>query len=80
MLSYSSDLQTDSGDKKLLIKRVIGVPGDKVTVKNGEVYVNGSKDSQTYTKDRTTKGFVDNVSVPKGKLFCMGSVDRKSVV
>ena len=25
----------------------------------------------TYTKDRTTKSFVNNVSVPEGKLFCM---------
>lgn len=76
---FKSDLQTDSGDKKLLIKRVIGVPGDKVTVKNGEVYVNDSKDSQAYTKDRTTKGFVNNVSVPKGKLFCMGDNREVSI-
>ena len=58
---------------------VIGVPGDKVTVKNGEVYVNDSKDSQAYTKDRTTKGFVNNVSVPEGKLFCMGDNREVSI-
>lgn len=34
-----------------LIKRVIGLPGDKVQVKNGEVFVNGEKAERKYKND-----------------------------
>ena len=69
---FKSNLETQDGTKKLLIKRVIGVPGDTVSIKDGEVYLNGKKAYQGYTKDGTPSGLVDNLKVPEGKLFCMG--------
>jgi signal peptidase I len=39
---------------KLLIKRIIGVPGDKIKIENGVVYRNGTPLSETYTKDDST--------------------------
>src|SRR4030066_2024699 len=33
---------------KLLIKRVIGLPGEKVKISNGNVYINGKKLNETY--------------------------------
>lgn len=74
---FKSNLETKDGSKKLLIKRVIGVPGDTVDIKEGDVYLNGRRDTQAYTKDGTTVGQVDKLKVPKGKLFCMG--DNRSV-
>mgnify|MGYP000854969082 FL=1 len=83
VIVFKSNLETKDGKKKLLIKRVIGVPGDTVDIKDGEVYLNGKKDNQQYTKDGTTTGRIDNMKVPKGKLFCMGdnrtvSIDSRS--
>lgn len=82
VIIFHSDLTTDDGKKKLLIKRVIGVGGDEISIHDGKVYINGKEDMQSYTKDGVTDGEMD-VTVPKGKLFCMGdnrldSVDSRS--
>ncbi len=34
-----------------LIKRLIGLPGEKVKIKNGEVFINGNKIDQSFTTD-----------------------------
>lgn len=59
------------GVKKALVKRVIGVPGDKVVIMNGKVYVNDIELQETYLNDGTTDGEA-NVVVPEGYLFVMG--------
>ncbi|HEY6394327.1 MAG TPA: signal peptidase I [Candidatus Binataceae bacterium] len=66
---------------KDFIKRVIGVPGDKVQVKNGAVLLNGSPMDDPHAhfevspSDRSTVSPRDNfgpVTVPPGKLLMMG--------
>lgn len=55
------------------IKRVIGVAGDKVEIKNDGVYVNGSKTKEftDYTPDYSE--FIGKVyNVPEGKVFVLG--------
>lgn len=60
------------------IKRIIGLPGDKVMVKDGEVYVNGIKLTENYIAAKTNlweNGFSKNgeeITVPDGDLFVMG--------
>ena len=81
--SHSDNLLDKKGKNKLLIKRVIGVPGDTINIADGEVYINGELDDQSYTNDGETNGTVKDLKVPEGKLFCMGdnrfvSVDSRS--
>ena len=52
------------------IKRVIGEPGDVVSARGGDVYVNGLKISEPYLTQRT--GRFPETTVPEGKLFVMG--------
>ncbi len=40
--------KTADGLEMIIIKRVIGVPGDRVTIKHGEVYVNGELLEEPY--------------------------------
>jgi len=40
-----------------LIKRVIGLPGEYVEYKNDELYVNGKKVKEKFTKNSKTKDF-----------------------
>jgi signal peptidase I len=52
------------------IKRVIGLPGDQVEVKNGSVYVNGEKLDESYLTVKTN--YLGMWSIPSGQLFVLG--------
>ena len=62
----------EKDDDRLYIKRVIGIPGDTIDIRDGDVYVNGKKQNQSYTLDKYTPGKVRNLKIPKGKIFAMG--------
>ena len=62
----------DTGDKKLLVKRVIAIGGDTISISGGLVYVNGEPLDEPYLKDGYTNGSMAEVTVPEGSLFCMG--------
>ncbi|WP_317273715.1 MULTISPECIES: signal peptidase I [Clostridium] len=61
---YSEELQED------LIKRLIGLPGDKIEIINGVVYVNGEKLVEDYIG--TEDNFNGVYEVPEGKFFFLG--------
>ena len=75
---FASELETVSGRNKYLIKRVIGVPGDKIYIANGIVYVNGAALEESYTKDGYTASDMYEITVPEGALFCMGDNRQNS--
>jgi len=79
VIVFHSDLLTESGQKKLLIKRVIGLPGDQIDIHNGKVYINGKLQLENYIKEQYTIGSIDGLVVPKGKLFCMGDNREVSI-
>lgn len=57
------------------IKRVIGLPGDVVEVKDGGVYVNGTRLDEPYVYDGQPTVASDETArwvVPAGELFVMG--------
>lgn len=52
------------------IKRIIGLPGDKVSIYDGKVYVNDQLMVEPYIASSTRQG--GEWSVPAGSLFVMG--------
>jgi signal peptidase I len=58
---------------KSFIKRVLGVPGDAVEIRDGSVYVNGAKIKEPYLKPefRDYRSF-HKVIVPPGEYFVLG--------
>ena len=52
------------------IKRVIGEPGDVISARNGDVYVNDVRISEPYLHERTAR--FPETTVPEGELFVMG--------
>lgn len=55
-----------------LIKRVIALPGDRITVRNGTVTVNGEQLDEPYVKEAVWSGYNVQMTVPEGKIFLMG--------
>lgn len=59
-------------EKSIYIKRIIGIPGDKVKIDDGKVYINGKQLNEPYLKEGTvTEGHVDIV-VPPEEVFVLG--------
>ncbi|NLO40361.1 MAG: signal peptidase I [Ruminiclostridium sp.] len=54
-----------------MIKRVIAVGGDELTIKGGYVYVNGEKMEEQYIKTLTPNEIVTEI-VPEGYVYVMG--------
>ncbi len=53
------------------IKRIIALPGDTIEVKNGVVYVNGSKLDEPYIKEPPTYNFQQK-KIPENEYFVLG--------
>lgn len=73
------------------IKRVIGLPGDRIEYKNDILYINGKAYKEPYldkykkavadgplTEDFTLKDYIGRDTVPKGQIFVMGDNRRYS--
>jgi len=61
-----------------LVKRVIGVPGDEIEIKDGFVYVNGQKLDEPYLEVPTSaKSLNYPLIIEEGNYFCLG--DNRTV-
>ena len=58
--------------KTEFVKRVVGLPGDELESRNGNVYVNGSLLVEPYLPAGVRTTNLGPVRVPKGTLFVMG--------
>lgn len=74
-----SSLVQESGDEKLLIKRIIGLPGETIQITRGRVYVDDVPLQEPYLKEDTTEGEMEPVTVPEDAYFCMGDNRQVSV-
>lgn len=85
IIIFQSDLiDEDSGKDKLLIKRVIGLPGDRITIVDGQLYINDDAYMEDYLKDGYTPAFEippegETYTVPENSYFCMGDNRVSSV-
>lgn len=56
-----------------LIKRVVGLPGDRIAVRSGRLVVNGEPQREPFTnKDFPDTSFFAPTTVPKNHVFVMG--------
>ncbi len=71
---------TGSTSKRQLVKRVIGLPGDRVVIKNGEIKIYNSAHPEGFEPDRTlpygsvinmTSGNID-LTIAPGQIFVCG--------
>ncbi|OCA86291.1 MULTISPECIES: signal peptidase I [unclassified Bacillus (in: firmicutes)] len=71
----------DDGKDKYYIKRIIGLPGEKVEYKNDSLYINGKQKDEPYLPDEQGEvdllkmnktGDFDPLKVPNDHYFVMG--------
>jgi signal peptidase I len=61
------------GEDEDLIKRVVGVHGDKISVRGGRLFVNGEPQKEPYVnKKYPDRSFYGPTIVPKDHIFAMG--------
>jgi len=60
--------------KTLYVKRVIGLPGDKVEIEGNELRINGELIKEDYINEpmKFSSYFIDDIEVPEGHVFVMG--------
>jgi signal peptidase I len=73
--NYDNNEQTVSSEP--IVKRVIATEGDEIDIKDGDVYINGVKQNESYAKGRTYPCSVTGVinypvTVKEGTVFVMG--------
>lgn len=64
--------------KVLLVKRIIGLPGDMVAIRDGLVYLNGEPLYEPYVAGRML-GDYGPCQVPVGKVFVLGDNRNDSI-
>jgi len=72
LIVFESPLENDD---KYFIKRVIGLPGDKINITEGKLYINDLEIEEPYiSKDTFTESltFGDNYVVSENELFVLG--------
>lgn len=57
-------------NNEYMVKRLIGLPGDYVSINNGKVYVNGEYLEENYVKFEDE--YIGSYTVPKDKYFFLG--------
>lgn len=53
-----------------LVKRIIGLPGDRVSVQNGQVFLNGQQLNEPYIAE--VPNYSGEWLVPEGQIFVLG--------
>jgi len=79
LIMIETYLIDENGNLRDLVKRVIGLPGDNIEIRDGGVYRNGQLLDEPYVKGETAAGEMEQVLVPEGYLFVLGDNRRISI-
>ncbi|HEY4434220.1 MAG TPA: signal peptidase I, partial [Candidatus Cybelea sp.] len=61
----------EGDDREVFIKRVVGVPGDRIRIDRGHVYTDGAPLREPYVKDPDDRSFAE-VVVPANSVYVLG--------
>jgi len=63
-------IKDPEGEKDILTKRIIGLPGEKIVVKKGNVYINDTKISEPYIKEKPL--YILEKKISENHYFLLG--------
>jgi signal peptidase I len=61
-----------AGQIRDLIKRVVGLPGERIEQRDGDVYIDGDLLEEPYLDESTETTNLDPQTIPQGHVFVMG--------
>lgn len=64
-------------NEHLWVKRVVGLPGDRLEYKDGRIYLEGEVLEEEYIMNEMNKGFAPT-TVPEGHVYVMGDNRNRS--
>jgi signal peptidase I len=65
-------IKVPSQGDELLIKRVVGLPGETVEIHDGQVYIDGQLLNEPFTNEQTRPGRYARITVPPLNVFVLG--------
>lgn len=65
-------LQLPEQGEELLIKRIVGLPGEKIEFRDGYVHINGERLEESFTDENTQPGRQGELIVPPLHVFVLG--------
>lgn len=71
------DPRAGSGKRDMLVKRIVGVPGDMLEIRGGKLYVNGQPVVEPYTNAEIEGGDYAPVTVSADHYYVMGDNRRR---
>ncbi len=78
IIIFYPPFRDEDGNAKAYIKRVIGLPGDRLKVEDGKLFLNGEAQTEPYIAEPITYDFppvelnLKEITVPAGYLWVMG--------
>jgi signal peptidase I len=73
IIVFKSFEGSTEGGQEDLIKRVVGLPGDEISVQDGALFVNGERQEEPYVnKQKSDTSSFGPAAVPEGEVFVMG--------
>lgn len=68
-----------SAGEDQIIKRIVGLPGDHIEMKNNQFYRNGELVNETYINEAMIGNEDFAYDIPEGKVFVMGDNRNNSI-
>jgi len=78
IVAFRDDFIAADNEGENTIRRVIGLPGDKISIKDGKVYRNGEVLEENYTKG-ITEGDMDTITLGENEVFVLGDNREESI-
>jgi len=69
---YKTPLYNEAGSEKPTVGRIVGLPGDRISIWDGSVYRNGQKLEEPYVKGGWTSSRLNEIVVLEGTYFILG--------
>jgi signal peptidase I len=61
-----------NGKREEMVKRIIGLAGDRIEFRNGNLFVNGNFTNENYLTEFLPSYNLDTTVVPQGQIFVLG--------